>query len=107
MIYLVKDDIGTQVKAILTREDTGQTVDLSDATVRMKFRAVGSSTVLTTLTSEATTGDAGNGIAIFSFGSGDLDLDAGSYEGEIEATFDSGNIETVYEKIEFYLRADF
>lgn len=104
MFYLVKDDIGTQIKATITREDDGSAVDLSDATVVLKFRAVGSTTLLFTLTAiSATSG----GAAVFQFGNGDLDLDDGRYEGEIEATFTDGRIETVYEKLEFYLRADF
>ena len=107
MFYLVKDDNGTQIKATITREDTGNTVNLENATVRLKFRAVGSSTVLSTLTSTSSSVDAAEGIAVFVFTSSDLNVPAGSYEGEIEATFDNGNIETVYEKLEFYLRDDF
>lgn len=107
MFYLVKDDVGTQFKAVITRENDGSLVDLSSATVRMRLRAKGTTTVLVTLTSTASAGDAANGIAYFTFGSGDLDLTEGKYEGEIEATFTSGNIETVYEIVEFYLRADF
>ena len=33
--------------------------------------------------------------------------DAGYYEGEIEVTYLSGVIETLYEILEFYLRDDF
>lgn len=107
MFYLVKDDVGIQFKATLTREDDGEVVDLRAATVRMRFRAKGSTTVLLTLSSLSPDEDAELGIAVFVFGSGDLDLPEGKYEGEIEAVFDNGNIETVYEIVEFYLRADF
>jgi len=108
MLYLVQDDIGTQLKAVLTREDDGVAVNLTDATVRLKFRARGSTTVLFTLSSITTSDeDKENGIAVFQFGSGNLAIDEGKYEGEIEATFDNGSIETVFEKLEFYVRADF
>ena len=108
MLYLVKDDIGTQLKAVLTREDDGSAVNLTDATVRLKFRARGSSTVLFTLTSITTSPtDIENGIAVFQFAEGNLDLDEGKYEAEIETTFTSGAVETVFEKLEFYVRADF
>jgi hypothetical protein len=108
MLYLVQDDIGTQLKAVLTREDDGVAVNLTDATVRLKFRARGSTTVLFTLSSITTSDeDKENGIAVFQFASGNLDVDEGKYEGEIEATFDNGSIETVFEKLEFYVRADF
>jgi hypothetical protein len=108
MLYLVQDDIGTQLKAVLTREDDGVAVNLTDATVRLKFRARGSTTVLFTLTSITTSQeDIENGIAVFQFGSDNLAVAEGKYEGEIEATFDNGSIETVFEKLEFYVRADF
>ena len=107
MEYLVQGDIGTQVKATIRREDDGSAVDLSEATVRFKFRKKGTSTVLTTLTPVSGSEDAANGIVIFQFASGDLDVDKGYYEGEIEATFDTGLIETVYEVTQFYVREDF
>lgn len=108
MYYLVKDDVGTQVRATLTRDDDNSAVDLTGATVVMRFRAKGSSTVLFTLTSiTASDDDKSAGIAIFQFGNGNLNLDEGKYEGEIEATLSSGEIGTVYEIVDFYLRADF
>jgi len=44
---------------------------------------------------------------LFSFGATDLDLDSGYYEGEIEITYPSGTVETIYELLNFKLRADF
>jgi len=107
MFYLVQSDIGTQIKATITREDDGTAVDFSDATVRLKFRKKGSTTTLFTLTSIAVGDDPADGVAIFAFGSGNLDIDPGYYEGEIEATFTGGNIESVYEVLEFFVREDF
>lgn len=107
MFYLVQSDVGTQIKATITREDDGTVIDLSDATVRLKFRKKGNSTVLSTLTSIALSSDKTNGIAIFEFEDGDLDIDPGNYEGEIEATFTDGRIESVYEILEFFIREDF
>ena len=107
MEYLVQGDIGTQVKVTIYRQDDGTAVDLSDATNRLKFRKKGTTTVLTTLTPVNGSDDWANGILIFQFASGDLDVDEGEYEAEVEATFNTGLIETVYELIEFYVRADF
>lgn len=108
MFKLVKDDVGNQFKATLTREDDGAAVDLRDATVVMRFRAKGTTSVLATLTSVTVSDeDKENGIAIFQFASGDLDVAQGEYEGEIEASFTDGSIESVYEILEFYVRADF
>ena len=107
MFYLVKDDVGTQVLATLTREDDGSAADLSGATVKMYFRKKGTTTVLKTLTSLSTDEDLALGRAIFAFANGDLNVDEGKYEGEIEATFASGNVESVFETIDFFVRADF
>lgn len=107
MLYLVKDDIGSQIRATLTREHDGSVVDLSDATTVLKFRKKGTSTVLSTLTSSATSGQKSAGIAIFSFSEAALANDEGKYEGEIQVTFDDGTIETVFEIEDFYLRDDF
>ena len=107
MFYLVQDDIGTQIKATITREDDGLPVNLSNATVVLKFRAKGTETILTTLTSISPAGSLEDGEAIFQFTSGDLAVEEGKYEGEIEATFTDGRIETVFEKIDFLVRKDF
>ena len=47
------------------------------------------------------------GIAIVNWATGDLDQDAGTYEGEIEVTKSSGQIETIYDTIKFKIREDF
>jgi hypothetical protein len=107
MLYLVKDDIGTQIRATLTREHDGSVVDLSSATTVLKFRKKGTTSVLSSLTSSATSGQKANGIAIFSFTAAALANAEGKYEGEIEVTFSDGTIETVFEVEEFYLREDF
>jgi hypothetical protein len=107
MLYLVQSDVGTQVRATITENDTGDTVDISGATTVLKFRKKGASTVLATLTNQSPAGDSALGIATFIFGNGVLNIDPGNYEGEIESTFSDGSIKTVYEKVEFFLREDF
>lgn len=104
-LKLVQGDTGPQIKATITRDDTGELVDLSDATTRLKFRRRGSGTVLFTLTAEAVE-DLATGDAIFVPGAGDLNLPPGNYEAEIEVTFNSGVVETVYELLTFELRED-
>ncbi len=106
--YLVKDDNAPQVKATITREDDGAIVDLTGATVRLKFRKKGTTTTLFTLTgvNDPNTNYA-KGIVLFNFGATDLDLASGFYEGEIEITYSAGTVETIYELLNFQLRADF
>lgn len=107
MFKLVKDDIGTSVRATLTREHDGSAVDISSATAVLKFRKKDTTTVLATLSNSATSGQKTNGIAIFPFSEAALANSEGKYEAEIEVTFDDGTIETVYEVLDFYLRDDF
>jgi len=108
MIYLVKDDNGTQVECIVTRDNTGLPVDLTGATALLKFRRVGTSTILFTLTNISDEQvDLEAGQAVFVFSAANLDLAAGLYEGEVEVTFANTNIETVYEVIDFQVRDDF
>jgi len=107
-LQLVQGDTGPQVKVTLTRSDTGNAVDLTTATsVTMHFREKYTSTVLFSNTNSSGASDQGNGIAIFLFTSGQLDIDSGEYEAEIEVVFSDDTKETVYETIDFTLREDF
>ena len=106
--YLVKGDDAPQIKTTLTRDETGEVIDVSDAVVLFKFRKKGTSTVLSTLTSAATSEQAAVGIALFAWSPTDLDIPAGNYEAEIQITYnDTGVVETVYELIDFVVREDF
>lgn len=106
---LVQGDTGPQTKITLAREDTGLPVDISAATTRFKFRRVGTDVILTTLQSVASAEDGANGIALFVWDQGDLDVPPGKYEAEIEVSFPQGvgEVETVYETMQFTLREDF
>jgi hypothetical protein len=108
MIYLVKDDNGSQVECIITRDNTGDPVDLTGATARLKFRKKRTTNILFTLTNIVDDQvDLEAGQAVFVFSAQNLDLPAGQYEGEVELTFANTNIETVYEVIPFQVRDDF
>lgn len=127
-IKLVQGDTRPQVKCVITDENTGEIVDLSGSTVAMKFRATGTTAVLFTLTGYLQAGleDAnGNvtqqlvgeayetpgkgGRVAFQFTSGNLNVPAGNYEGEIEITFPAPNagVQTVYSPVKFQVRAQF
>ena len=47
------------------------------------------------------------GIVLFNFGTNDLNIAAGFYEGEIEIIYPNTTVETIYELVNFQLRADF
>ena len=105
---LVQGDTAPQIKVTLTRSDTGSAIDLTEAsTCQLHFRKKGASTVLFSLSNGSGDVDQAAGIAIFSFSGSQLDIAAGNYEGEVEIVFDSGVRETVYETLDFVLRADF
>jgi len=127
-IKLVQGDTRPQIKCVITDENTGAIVDLSGSSVLLKFRATGTTAVLFTLTgylqagiedengvvSQQLVGQAyatpgSGGRVAFQFNSGNLNIDPGSYEGEIEITFPAPNagIQTVYTPLKFQVRAQF
>ena len=48
-----------------------------------------------------------NGEAVLQWAVGDLDQEAGAYEGEIEVVRSTGLRETLYDKLKFKIREDF
>lgn len=106
-IKIVQGDSGPQIQATLTRSDTGDAENLTGATIKLHFRKKGATTVLFSLDGINVGDNYENGIVIFSFGSNDLDLSAGKYEGEIEVVASAGTRESIYETLEFVLREDF
>jgi hypothetical protein len=104
-IKLVRHDTRPQVKVTLTDETTGLAIDITGATCLMKFRAVGGTTLIDTLSGIVLDGQ--NGVVVFSWNPTTLAAPAGDYEGEVEITFPSGGIQTVYDPLKFKLRDDF
>ncbi len=105
MHYLVQGDSGSQIKATLTREDTGDAVDLSTKTTLLKVKARNGSSVLFEIA--GTNISASDGIVLYQFGTNLDTLEKGYYEGEIEVTNNDSTIESVYELIQFSVREDF
>ena len=106
-IYLVQGDTAPQIKATLTRSDTGTAENLIGSTIKMHFRKAMTTTLLFSITGTHTGVDATKGEVVFNFTSGQLDIDPAHYEGEVEVVFSSGTRETVYEILNFVLREDF
>lgn len=104
MIKLVTNDVGQQIRCELTRENDGSVVDLTDRTTTLKMRKKGETSVLFTLSNLSTGEDAENGIAIFALQAGNLNVAAGKYEAEVSSSTSGGDIETVYELIDFTIR---
>jgi hypothetical protein len=106
-IKLVQGDTLPYIRLTLTDPATGSAINVSDASVviRIHFRAAGSDTILSTITCEKVSGGS-TGIVRFNFANGELNVDPGLYEGEVEIDFD-GQIQTVYDVLKFNVRSQF
>lgn len=106
VIYLVQGDTKPQIKVTLKRDDdTAQ--DVTGATIKLHFRPANSTTLTFSITGTFSGVDATKGEVVFVFSAGQLDLDPGDYEGEVEVVYADSSRETVYEIIPFVLREDF
>lgn len=106
-IKLVQGDTKPTLVCTLTDEVTGDPIVITGATVRLKFRQVGSTTLTATIIGAVTNG--AEGIVAFYWTTVPTALDGppGEYEGEIEITFADGSIQTVYDLLKFKLRSEF
>ena len=106
LTFTLKDSQEAASGQVLDTEDssTWKPISVTGATVRLRIRELGSSTVKSTLTCTVT--DAANGKVATNFPTGTLDT-AGTFEGELEITFASGGIQTVYDLIKLKVRSDF
>lgn len=85
-------------------ESTWAAVDLTGASVKLRIRELGSTTIKSTLACTVT--EPTNGKVATDFPEGTLDT-AGIFEGELEVTFSGGGIQTVNDLIKFKVRSDF
>lgn len=106
-IKLVQGDNLPEVTLTLTDAQTGDAIDVSASTttVVVKLRAQNGTTVLSTLTCTKPNGGA-DGVVMFYFPGTTLDIAPGQYQGEIEISF-NGQILTIYDLLQFTLRAEF
>ncbi len=106
LTFTLKDSQEAASGQVLDTEDssTWAPINVTGATVRLRIRELGSSTVKSTLT--CTVVDGANGKVATNFPAGTLDA-AGTFEGELEITFSSGGIQTVYDLVKLKVRSDF
>ena len=107
-IKLVQGDTLPAIILALTDENTGSVIDLSGVgtAVEVKFRAAGTTVVLSTIACSIIA--AASGIVQFSFSGGALAaITPGLYEGEIQITFPGGPIQTVFDVLKFRVRGQF
>ena len=104
--FTLKDSNSAASGKTLDPDDstTWAPVDLSGASVKLRIREVGKTTVLSTITASITDASAGTCAVVFPTGTWTA---AGTYEGEIEHTTSSGGIQTVQDLVKFKVRDDF
>lgn len=104
-IKLVQGDTRPYIRATLKDAD-GTVIDVSGATVNFKFRQAGSLTTLFTVVCSKPNGGS-DGLVVFNFPQGALNIDPGAYEGELEIVYGAGDVQTVYDILKFSVRAQF
>jgi hypothetical protein len=106
-IRLVRNDTRPALVCTITDDTSKQPIDVTGATVRLKFRAVGIETLTATVVGSVTNGPAGQ-VTFFPASAPEmLEGEPGDYEGEIEITFADSQIQTVYDVLRFKIRQDF
>ena len=103
-IFLVRGDTGPDIQITLTRQDTGNPVDLTGATVTMDFTKRYESDVLFSVDGQGTPQERQQGIVVLVFSDDQLDQPTGYYSGEFQVTYADGQKETVYEPLDFFIR---
>lgn len=105
-IKLVQGDTRPILVVTLTDETSGDPINVSSATVRLKFREAGQTGLTATIVGAVTDGN--NGVVAFSWSTAPTSLsEDGNYEGEIEITFSDSTIQTVYDLLKFKVRPEF
>lgn len=106
-IKLVQGDTRPALVCTITDDTTGAPISLGGATVVLKFRAVGATTLTASVNGSVTDGP--NGVVVFFPATAPAMLagEAGDYEGEIEITYSDGTVQTVYDLLKFKVREDF
>lgn len=96
---LVKADTAPRVNFTLKMD--GAAINLSGATVRFKFRKLGSTSNIFNRT--CIIADAPNGKCYYDWQSGDL-ANTGTHVGEVEVTFADGKVQTCRDVLRFNVR---
>ena len=107
VIRLVKGDELPNIIITLTDDVANAPFNVSAAStvVKVKFKAVGGSNTLSTITCTNLT-DGTDGKVQFNFANGVLDVDPGEYQGEIVVD-QNGSLQTVYDVLRFRVRSNF
>lgn len=106
-IKLVQGDTRPALTCTITDDTTGAAVDISGATIVLKFRAAGATTLTATVSGTVSNGPAGQVVFFPASSPQMLQGEPGDYEGEIEITYPDSQVQTVYDLLKFKVREDF
>lgn len=106
LVFTILDSNTAASGRILDPNDstTWAPIDITGATVRLRVREVGSTTITDTLTGSVISGPAGTVNVPFLVTTFPT---LGTYEGELEITFASGGIQSIVKLIKFKVREEF
>jgi hypothetical protein len=105
-ILLVQGDTRPAIVCTLLDDSTQNPIDLRNATPRLKVRPAGAKNIIATLLGSVTNGL--SGVCVFHPASAPEMLSSfGNFEGEIEVTFNDGQVQSVYETLRFKVRQEF
>jgi len=108
-VNLTLKDSNTAAAGLTLDPDDSSTwapIDITNPSIKVKFRALGSSSVLDTMTCTKVAPYT-DGACYMPWNADTLDVSAGTYEGEIEITYTNGSIWTIFDRLKFKVRADF
>ena len=105
-LKLVQNDTLPQLSISLTDATDNSAIDLTNVpTIFLKIRQFGSTTLKVSIPAYRTSPFAGGNI-FMDFPEGALDT-PGTFTGEIELTYSSGKVQTVFDEIKFEVRGEY
>ena len=108
VISLVSGDGVANLQITLIRDDSGLTYNAGGADIALHLRKKSTTAVLTSIEFDSGLSSAGDGTIVFTLGDFLLsNPEAGYYEGEIEITFADGTTQTIFQPLNFRIRAGF
>ena len=106
--FTIRDSATAVAGKTLDENDssTWEIIDITGYSIELKFKAIDSTTVLSTI-NLGITAPATAGKCYLNWPDDSLDVAAGIYEGELQLTDASDKVQTVYDKLKFKVREQF
>ena len=108
IIQVLKGDTRPQLKATVTRSDTGEAF-IGSGSINLRIRKKGTTSIISTIALDAVLSNLSSGVLVFPLSTflTNSNTTEGFYEAEIEFTLADGSIMSVFELIDIKVREDF